>query len=205
MLTKPDTGHLRTTLLSQRFATATQDASEAMKTWTRGRIELSMDELREVPLDALSGELSFGDELLTMVVLTLDGPLGGQLILSFDDANGREFAATLLQRPMEEAPEWSALEQSALQETGNILGCAYLRSLAKGIGTPLIPSPPWFIQDFGASVLEHAVLAQAMASDHALICKTNFHCGHVLLNWHVFFVPSHELLAVLESVCTVPG
>ena len=37
-------------------------------------------------------------------------------------------------------PEWSELEKSALTETGNILGCAYVNALTRLIGTDLVPS-----------------------------------------------------------------
>ena len=87
-------------------------------------------------------ELAVGDEMLTMVVMTLDGELGGSLILIFDELNGRQLAASLLGREVGTEPEWSELEKSALMETGNILGCAYVNALTRLIGTDLRPSAP---------------------------------------------------------------
>jgi chemotaxis protein CheC len=186
-------------VLNQLFTSATQNASIAMSRWTSGQITLSLDEVREVELDVLPTALDIGDDLLTMVVLTLDGEMGGQLILTFDDVNGRQLAASLLNRDVNADPEWSPLEESALKETGNILGCAYLRSLAEVIDTELVPSPPYFVQDYGASVLEQAVMAQAMASDRALICRTSFRRQGEVLSWDVFFVPTESLLSSLEN------
>ncbi len=77
-----------------------------------------------------------------MVVMTLDGELGGSLILMFDEVNGRQLAASLLGREAGTEPEWSELEKSALMETGNILGCAYVNALTRLIGTDLRPSAP---------------------------------------------------------------
>ena len=48
------------------------------------------------PLEDVCAELDIGDELLTMVVLTLEGEVGGNLILTFDEVNGRQLAASLL-------------------------------------------------------------------------------------------------------------
>jgi len=39
----------------------------------------------------------------------------------------------------------------------------------------LRPSPPYFIQDFGASVLEQALMIQAAAGDSLLLCDIGFH------------------------------
>ena len=70
--------------------------------------------------------------LLTMVVLSLEGKIGGEMILTFDNENGRHLAASLLRRPVGDDPQWSDLEKSALTETGNILGCAYMNAIKIG-------------------------------------------------------------------------
>ena len=190
---------MRLEVLHQLFSTATQEASTAMSRWTRGLITLSLDEVREIPLCDVSTELDFGQELWTMVVLTLQGELGGDMILAFDDDNGRHLAAALMNRPVNTDPEWSALEKSCLNETGNILGCAYLNTLTRLIDAELVPSPPMFIQDYGASVLQQALMTQAALCDQVLICRTNFQREGESLNWNVFFVPTPQLRSALES------
>lgn len=184
--------------LQQLFASATHDASAAMCRWTNGLITLSLDEIQEVPLHEACAALDVGDDLLTMVVLELQGEVGGEMILTFDEANARQLAAALLHRPAETG-EWTELERSALNETGNILGCAYMNALTRLIGHDLVPSPPYFVQDYGASVLQQALLTQAMTSDEVLICRTRFHRQGEELNWHVFFLPSASLRGHLES------
>ncbi len=185
--------------LSKCFEQATESASDSMRQWTNGAITLTLDEVREVSFEDIPEVVDIGDELLTMVVLTLEGESGGQLILTFDEENGRQLAGTLLNRKVNQEPEWSDLEKSALNETGNILGCAYLNALTSLIEPELVPSPPYFIQDFGASVLEQAIMAQAMVSDSALVCRTTFHRKGEDLNWNVFFVPTKALLNNLEK------
>jgi chemotaxis protein CheC len=164
-----------------------------------GRVSLSLDRVDELPLEQVAQSLEIGDELLTMVILTLDGDDGGQLIITFDEVNGRRLAASLLHREMCHEPEWTSLEKSALNETGNILGCAYLGALTHLVDVELVPSPPYFVQDFGASVLEQALMSQAMTEDKVLVCRTGFHRDGENLNWNVIFVPGAELRAKLES------
>lgn len=186
-------------LLHQFFASATHDASAAMCCWTNGVITLTLDEVLEVPLEEVARTFDIGNELLTMVVLSLEGEVGGDMILTFDEKNGRELAATLLSREPETSDTWSELEQSALQETGNILSCAYMNALTRLISQDLIPSPPYFIQDYGASVLEQALMAQAMTCDKILICRTSFHREGQELNWNVFFVPTLAMREAMED------
>jgi chemotaxis protein CheC len=185
--------------LQELFASATHDASAAMCRWTDGVISVALDKLKQVPLEEIAEELAIGDEMLTMVVMALGGDLGGSLILMFDEPNGRQLAASLLGRSPTAQPEWSELEKSALMETGNILGCAYVNALTRLIGKDLHPSAPYFIQDFAASVLQQAVVTQAAASDSLLLCEIVFRREGNKLDWRVVFVPSPGLQESLQT------
>ena len=189
----------RLELLHQLFASATHEASTAMCRWTNGLITLSLDEVREIPLGEVCGEMDFGDQLLTMVVLRLEGEVGGEMVLTFDDVNARQLAAALLSQPSHLETDWSPLEQSALTETGNILGCAYMNALTRLIGCELVPSVPYFVRDYAASVFQQALLAQAATSDTVLICRTVFRRQGEELNWRVFFIPTEGMRVSMET------
>jgi chemotaxis protein CheC len=186
-------------VLHHLLASATSEASAAMSRWTDGLITLTLDEVREIPLEDACTDLGLGDDLLTMVVLSLEGEVGGQMILTFDETNARHLAASLLGRAPGQDAEWSELEKSALAETGNILGCAYMNALTRLIGTELIPSAPYFIQDYGASVLQQALLPQLMTGDRVLVCRTGFHRQGEELNWRVLFVPTDGMRSAMQS------
>lgn len=180
------------------FASATSDASTAMCRWTDGLITMTVDEVREIALEDAVSELLVEEEPMTMVVLGLAGKTGGAMILMFDDADGRKLASSLLKREASQTAEWSELEKSALTETGNILGCAYLNAITRLIDVELVPSPPYFIQDYAESVVQQALLAQAETSDRVLVCRTGFHREDVRLGWRVLFVPTRDMREAME-------
>lgn len=189
----------RLEVLHQLFSAATHEASAAMCCWTNGLITMSLDEVREIPLEEVASEFPFADEPLTMVVLTLEGEVGGQMVLCFDDLHGRQMASLILGKKFEAQGNWTELEKSALMETGNILGCAYMNALTRLVNERLIPSPPYFIQDFGQSVLQQALMAQDLGSDEVLICRTCFRRQDESLDWSVFFVPTQTLRQRMEQ------
>ncbi len=186
-------------LLRELFASATHDASTAMCRWTNSLIRLTLDEVCEMPLEDACAALNLGEELLTMVVLNLEGDLGGSLVLTFNERNGRQLAASLLEIEPNPGPDWNELEQSALMETGNILGCAYVSAITRLIDHELRPSAPYFVQDYGASVVEQALVAQAASRDNVMICRTCFHKEDEELNWWLLFVPSVALREAMEN------
>jgi len=193
----------RRQMLHELFASATHDASAAMCRWTGGPITLGLDEVREVPLEEVCDVMDVGDEMMTMAILTASDEIGGQMILAFDEAGGRRLAGFLWNREPGEGPEWEMLEQSALGETGNILGCAYLNALARLIHVELIPSPPVLVKDYLAGVLQQALLPQAMSCDELVVCRTVFRHADETLDWRVFFVPTHAMRQRIEEAIRV--
>jgi chemotaxis protein CheC len=186
-------------IIEPLFAAATRDASVAMSRWSGGLVTMELDQLRELPLEEICEHVDVGSDLLTMVVLSLEGELGGDMILTFDEPSGRSLAAALLSRCVNASPDWSELEKSALMETGNILGCAYLNALTRLLDVRLVPTPPQFLQDFGASVLQQALMTQAMVSDTALLGRTRFELQSQRMAWNVYFVPSQALRQALAG------
>ena len=191
-------------LLRELFASATHDASTAMCRWTNSLIRLTLDEVCEMPLEEAVAELNLGDDLLTMVVLNLEGEIGGSMVLTFNEENAKQLAASLLQMEPNNNPDWNELEQSALMETGNILGCAYVNAITRLIDHGLVPSAPFFVRDYGASVVQQVLVAQAGARDTALICRTCFHNEDEELNWWLLFVPSIALRTAMENALHTP-
>ena len=167
--------------------------------WTNGLITVTLDSVQQIALEDIGLAMETGDELLTMVVLTMGGEVGGNLVLVFDETNGRQLAASLLGCEPGTEPEWSDLEKSVLTETGNILGCVYINTLARLIGVDIIPSAPYFVQDYGASVLQQAVMAQAVNSDSLLLCHIGFRRENQKLDWHVVFVPTQGMTEAMQQ------
>ncbi len=71
------------------------------------------------------------------------------------------------------------------------------------MGCELLPSPPYFLQDYGQSVLQQALVAQAAACDEVLLCRTVFHRQQTSLNWHLLFIPAAALREAMENALTV--
>ena len=118
----------------------------------------------------------------------LTGPLGGQILLVFEDRSGLALVDLLLHQPIGTTTSWGELEQSAAQETTNIVGCAYLNALAStsahGNGRRDIgggaaaesssPRLPDFLQEFAGSLLEFALMEQALELDQVLLVQSTF-------------------------------
>jgi chemotaxis protein CheC len=144
-----------------------------------------------------------GDTLVASCAMGLSGVLNGQLLLVFEDRAGLATADMLLRQPIGTATTWGEMEQSAVLETMNIVGCAYVNVLAAhlpgAVGAEIVPSPPSFRHEFAASLLEFALMDQAIESDRLLLIRTEFTSAETKLDWSLLFVPGAGALRALAA------
>lgn len=199
-------------LLTMVFERGAEDASLALSRWLGQDARLDVSEVVEVGLADVSELLGPGEELVASCSMDLVGRLTGQLLMVFQDRAGLALADILLRRPLGMSSEWGELERSAASETANIVGCAYLNSLAAHLTfsgasvfeEPLLPSPPTFRHEFAASLLEFALMDQAIDADSLLLIKSRFTSDGAELDWSLLFVPSGEALHTLASSLSLP-
>lgn len=200
-LTKQQLESLRTALHH-----GAEDASIALAKWLGKPAHISVDSVEQLPLHDATGVLGVEDDPISFCSVEMAGRLTGELILAFDDASGLALADMLLDQPPGTAAEWNEMETSAALETANILCCSYLNSLARIFpeskhGTSeLVPSPPRFNRDFAASLIQFALMGQAMASDYVFLARTQFQIDNTPVNWTLLFVPDAESMSRLRDL-----
>ena len=187
------------------------DASRGLADWIGKPSVIEIDALEQLSLAEATGWLTTAGhpqgEPICFCVATMSGVLTGQLILAFDDDNGLALAGLLLDDRVSGQQEWTEMAVSAALETANILCCAYLNSLwkqmaATGGSGGLLPSPPAFHRDYAESVLQFALMSQAMQRDHVILAKTRFEIDDAALHWTLLFVPDALTMTRLPDLLT---
>ncbi|HWB12065.1 MAG TPA: hypothetical protein VG826_22760 [Pirellulales bacterium] len=201
MLTQPQLA-----ALTAVFQRGSEEASVAFSRWLDRRVSVTVEPLEQLTLAAAAEELPDPERPICCCAMGLTGRLSGQLLVVFDDASGLALADLLLGRPLGASTQWGEIERSAAQETANILGCAYLNSLARSFpdadGEPdgLLPSPPKFVRDFAESLLEFALMDQAMASDVVFLTRNQFRIEDEPVSCRLMLVPGAQCLAGLRKM-----
>jgi chemotaxis protein CheC len=91
---------------------------------------------------------------LVAVGVKLEGPLAGDLLLALPEADAERLAAQLGFPP---GAGWGGLAESALLESGNIVGSAFVSAVARMVGETLLLSVPTFARGSGKWVVEALV------------------------------------------------
>lgn len=202
---EPIFSEARTRLLRTVFELGAEHASTALSQWLGRPVRLSISAVEEVELAEAVGSLGPEDAQVAACSMDLVGRLSGELLLIFEDRSGLALTDMILTHPPGTATEWGEIERSAALETANIVGCAFLNSLGThlpaGTGAPpLVPSPPSFRREFAGSLLEFALMDQAMEADRVLLIRSRFLGESGDLNWWLVFVPRGAALQELSQV-----
>lgn len=114
------------------------------------------------------------EEPVTAVLLQMMGDLTGRTLLVFPLDVAKRLAELLLRRPSGSSTDLGMLEQSAINEVGNVLSSAYLSALSSFMGMLLIPSPPKLSVDKSTSVIQTAHLQFGSEEDYILRVESEF-------------------------------
>jgi chemotaxis protein CheC len=114
------------------------------------------------------------EEPVAAVLLHMLGDLTGRTLLVFPLDVAKRLAELLLSRPSGSSSELGMLEQSAINEVGNVLSSAYLSALSSFMGMLLIPSPPKLSVDNSRSVITTAHLQFGSEEDYILRVESEF-------------------------------
>ncbi len=187
------------------FERGAEGASTALSRWLGTEVRLAVSAIDQVDLVEASEALGPPDALVAACAMGLVGPLGGSILLAFEDRAGLALADLLLNRPIGTAVEWGEMEESAARETANIVGCSYLNALAaylpSGPADELAPTPPNLLREFAGSLLQFALMEQAMEFDQVLLARAAFDAGKagLDLNWTLLLIPDRRSLQALTA------
>jgi chemotaxis protein CheC len=192
--------------ISSYFRQGAIDASRALSAWLGREVCVSLNEFQQLSLEMATESLGPSDETTCACCMRFSGGMNGQLLFGFDDLSGLQLCDMLLSQELS-ATQWGELEISAAMETTNILGCAFLNSLANSITTQdaialalhgankaWIPTPPVFVRDFAASIVQFALMDQVCEFEFVLMANTQFSIDNQPIGWRLILIPDAMML-----------
>ncbi len=177
------------------------NASRALSKWLKKGVHLETQGFQHLPLDKAASIAGETDEPIAAIHLALAGDLSGHLLLTFTEDVALRLADIMLGMPAGSSAELTELEQSCLQETGNIVGTAYANSLAKWMNLHLEPQVPEFAFDMASSIIDPMVAELALYADEVYAASTVFLVDGQELEWGLLLLPSQESLKLMERRC----
>ncbi len=133
---------------------------------------------------------SLGQDLVAVGV-KLEGMLEGSLVLTLPEPDA-ERLADVLGWPVRAGGGWGRLAESAMMESGNIVGSAFVSAVARLVGRKLLLSVPRLARGGGRHCLDALVPRDA----GKVALATRFHTGSP---------PLEGLILVMPEPARIPG
>lgn len=131
---------------------------------------------------------------VTGILLTVHEDLSGFLLVMVPG----EFVGPLAERLIGIDCVDCDLVDSALGEVGNVVGSAFLNSLADSFGLTVLPTPPQVVHDMAGALLSTLAVYQAMEGhDEFPVIQTGFVSEGIAFEAYLLWLPGE--LQVLEG------
>ena len=178
--------------------------SDTLSTWLGKPTVILLDDLIRVPFAEAVSTLGHGGQPVCCCCIELTGAVKGCLILVFSDREGLALAQILTGSLADEEDGWNELRISAVLETANILGSAYLNCLSGILSSDestveLLPSPPVFQRDFPECLMQFALLQQAATGENAVFNRTRIEIAGDDLHCTLLFIPDANTFDTISS------
>jgi chemotaxis protein CheC len=180
-------------------------AATALSHMLNSAVAMTVPEIHLVGLEHLYSYI--GDELSAIVAFQIQGDLGecGSIVLHMPERNARCMVA-LLTGTTEPAPQFSAMDTSAVLEVGNIMVSAFLDGTAGLLNILMLPSPPAFALDMPHAAIETILASQAIDVDEVVLFRTILSAQESAVQANLLLMPHpsmlQDILRALETLVT---
>lgn len=130
---------------------------------------------------------------LVAVGVRLEGALTGHLLLALPEGDAEKLAAVL---GFPADGHWEGMAESALMESGNIVGSAFVSAVGAMVGEKLLLSIPSFVRGSGRACVEQLV---DHAGSVALATRFTVGAGVAALEGLILVMPEPQRIAKLLS------
>lgn len=196
---------MKTTVLLDEFdiiiRAAAEQSSHALSLLVGSAVDIQLDPPRWTPLEAVPARLGPAETVLIAIHIALAGAVGGDTLLAFNERQ----ASALCRRlgsPCPDPRAFGELEQSMIQETGNILVSALGNSIGSHLGCSVRPHPPALLHDLAGAIASALLCGPAATAEEVLCCGMSLFIGGDAVAGDFLFCP---LPATLDLVAREYG
>lgn len=182
------------------------NAATALSQMLNSRIEMSVPEVKLLPLSQVLASLGGAETPVAGLYLRINGQAGGSILFLLPIEDARYLIATLLKKsPDEDQFFFDKMECSVLTETGNIMTGSFLNALGSFTLLKYIPTVPALCIDMAGAILGSVIQSLGAVSDHVLFIKTDFHYRGNHGIGYLYFLPDADALKVILDSIGVRG
>ncbi|MFY9217266.1 MAG: chemotaxis protein CheC, partial [Tepidanaerobacteraceae bacterium] len=147
-----------------------------------------------IPFDEVSDSVGGPEKLVVGIFLRISGDIDGNILIVISEKDAYTLAKTLLNYNRDINRDFSDLEESALNELGNIIGSSYVTALSELTNLSLRISVPSMAFDMAGAIISFPLSLYGYLGDTAFLIETEFVEGLAGIKLNYFMIPDDKSL-----------
>lgn len=178
------------------------DSSRALSAMTTGGIRLQRPRLQFLPLKMVPSIAGGPAAVVVGIYLGIEGDVAGHVMILLTESSALQVVDMLMEAPSGTTTRLDDMGVSALSETGNVCGTAFLNALSDRTGLRIVPTTPVVVNDMAGAILASIVSELYLNGDDVLMIETSFN-GDV--PGHFILMPDQDSMARLVAALEALG
>ncbi len=168
-----------------------EEVARTATTLTGIETHVEIRQLNFVSLEAIPAAVA--DERLVGVAFEFEGTPSGYLLFLFDEASAHQIVDAMVPMDVdEEGDGFGEMGESAIKELGNIMASGFLDGWANVLDTTIDHSPPEFIHDIGAAVVDPIIIQLGETQEFAFVFDTQVVADGREFDCEIYAIPDER-------------
>lgn len=181
---------------------AAEEGSRVLSKWLRTELVIKSDHCEIASFQKVAEGMDRLGHSAIATYMAVEQGFEGSMVLFYEESAAYRLVDILMKKPQGTTQTLGEIERSALLETANIIGSAYLNIFGKNLGTKLSPSVPVLLHDSPHAIIDSILMEQAAEQDEALLTEILFEQNNLQLTWEFLFLPRFLSLKEILSKMT---
>ncbi len=167
------------------------NAATALATMLNTKVDMTVPKVALVEFSEMGETMGGEEQIMAGIYLSISGDITGSIMFLLEEKSAHELVARLMgmsNSDFVEGQPFNEIEQSALNEIGNIIVGSYLNSLSMLTNLKIIESVPSLAVDMAEALLSVPAIEFGMVGDQMLLIQTSF-SEDTELNGYFVLVP----------------
>ncbi len=167
------------------------NAATALATMLNTKVDMTVPKVALVEFSEMGETMGGEEQIMAGIYLSISGDITGSIMFLLEEKSAHELVAKLMgmsSSDFVEGQPFNEIEQSALNEIGNIIVGSYLNSLSMLTNLKIIESVPSLAVDMAEALLSVPAIEFGMVGDQMLLIQTSF-SEDTELNGYFVLVP----------------
>lgn len=177
------------------------NAATALSQMLNTKITMNVPDVKVLPFSEVPNQVGGEEQISAGLYMEVDGQAPCNILFLFPLKSAFALTDMMMEQKVGTTKDLGKMESSALCEMVNVVGGAYLNSMAKFTNIDFVPTVPAIAVDMAGAILNTVLIQLGMVGDKALLLETEFINEDFQVKGNFFLLPeAGSLDKILKSI-----